>query len=125
MGVYGDHAKEGGWNDIFLDNYFASRGAEGVYTPASNELTFVEDWLYWGEIDRANALIQKAGLLAAAEARLKGVNIKGWESDEAMEQYKNFYDTKTIDYMGQIAARQALLEGVEIKGWDSEAQKAA
>jgi hypothetical protein len=124
-GVYGDHAKKGGWNDIILYELSAQRLAAGEYTPASNELAFVEDWLYWGEIDRANTHIQNGGLLAAAELRLKGVDIKGWESDEAMENYKSYYDTKVIDYMGQIAAREARQEGIEIKGWQSETKKVA
>lgn len=118
-GVYGDHAKPGGLNEWHLEEHFAQRRAEEAYTPASDALAFVPGWIANGRIERADALIQRGGLLAAAEARIRhGVEIEGWESEEAEQEFRQFYDLKTIQYAGMLAAKEARFQGVEINGWD-------
>jgi len=86
---YGDHAKPGGLNDSYLDAYYerhwAEKAAIGDFG-ASGELEFGLMFLEAAEesgnpdrIDRAKQVIQRAGMLAAKEARFRGVEINGWE----------------------------------------------
>lgn len=121
-GVYGDHSTDG-WLEWGLEEHFAQRRAAGAYTPASNELAFVPNWRRLGRVQRADGLVQKAGLLAAAEARLKGYEINGWESEEADAEYRSFFDPKTLGYAAMIALTEARTEGLEIVGWEQGAEQ--
>ena len=87
-GVYGDHAKEGGWNDRILNEHFARQRtkaeAKGDFG-ASGEIEFGLQMIEAGEaegrqdtVDRGRAIINAAGALAAKEARFQGVPINGW-----------------------------------------------
>lgn len=117
-GVYGDHSTDG-WLEWGLNAHFAQSRAKEGYTPASNELALVPDWLVHGEVERANMLVQKAGLLAAAEARIRyGIQINGWESEDAEREFRRFYDRQAQDYAAAEAAEEAWAQGLEIEGFE-------
>lgn len=122
-GVYGDHSTRG-WNDWYLDYYNARKRAQGGYTPASNalvDLTYeIEGETPVEEAERKQAAIQKAGILAAAEARSKGYTINGWESEEAALELRLFYDSYAQDFAAAEAAKEARSKGIEINGDFSE-----
>lgn len=119
-GVYGDHSTDG-WLEWGLNHSFARKRAQEEYTPASNELALVDGWIANGRMDRANELIQKAGALAAVEARLRwGIEIKGWRDEWAEQKYKSFYDSYAQDFAAAMAAEEACAQGIEINGDFSE-----
>lgn len=87
-GVYGDHAKPGGWNDIYLDEYFErktrekeARGDFGAAEMLERATAMVEIAYHTGHLRRAQALFQNAGLLAAKEARFAKYDINGWDGE--------------------------------------------
>ena len=98
-GVAGDHATDG-WLEWGLDAHYARKRAKGDFTPASNELSSyvswaegAEHWQYEHErregAARAAEALGKAGMLAAAEAKIRhGVQIVGWESEWAEQRYR-------------------------------------
>ncbi|MEK9201150.1 MAG: hypothetical protein AAB909_04225 [Patescibacteria group bacterium] len=128
-GVYGDHSTDG-WLEWGLDEYYARKRAEGDYTPATNALSAADTWRNHVAIDQETADMEadkeelKAGLLAAAEARSRGYEINGWDSEEADAEYKRFFDPMTLGYLGEIAAAEAREQGYEIPGWEPEAKAA-
>lgn len=72
-------------------------------------------------MERANELIQKAGALAAVEARLRwGVEIKGLDDEWAEQKYRSFYDSYAQDFAAAMASEEARAQGVEIDGDFSE-----
>lgn len=115
-GVYGDHAKPGGWNDMLLDAHFAEKRALEEYTPASNALAGAEMWRGVSET-KVKKYLGETALLAAAEARIRyGVQINGFESADAETEFRSFYDSQAQGYAAEIAAEEARAKGIEIVG---------
>ena len=121
-GVYGDHSSDG-WLEWGLAARFAESKAREEHTPASEALSWADTWRYdtdvpqWYADLRADEWVHKAGLLAAAEAGIRyGVQIDGWESEEAEQEFRRFYGSHVQEYAAALAAEEARANDAEITG---------